>query len=539
MKKLFYLLALIGLISLSQPINAQFSDYSTKFGLQFNGLLPDTEFDKDLRADDAEFKFSYLGRLFLRFELGTEALEAELGGGYGSLTGVDFENNEWKTTIIPVDLRLILSPFQTRGWNPYFYAGFGYMNYSVETKPSGESSKLSPGEELEEEGWAGFVPAGMGIEFALSETVLLDITGGYTYTLTDNLNYYNNIDAYPGVTTVNDGYFTAGIGITFVSGWGGSDHDGDGLTYREEMELGTDPNNPDTDGDGLWDGDEVRKYYTDPLNPDTDGDGLSDGDEVLKYRTDPNKADTDGDGLNDGDEVLKYKTDPLKADTDGDGLSDGDEVLKYKTDPLKKDTDGDGLSDGDEVSGKLNPFKERAFYPEFPGSTNPLSPDTDGDGLTDYEEIMIYKTDPNNPDTDGGGVDDGVEVRRGTDPLDASDDIVKIDAPIVLEGITFATNKSDITPESERILAGALKTLQIHSDIVVEISGHTDNVGSAAYNQKLSQRRSDSVKAWLVGKGIDASRITSVGYGLERPRVSNDTEDNRRLNRRIEFKRIR
>ncbi|MFO7524771.1 MAG: OmpA family protein [Ignavibacteriaceae bacterium] len=521
MKKLFYLAVIIGLVVISQPINAQFSDYSTKFGLQINGLLPDTEFDKDLRADDADFKFSYLGRLFLRFELGTEALEAEVGGGYGSLTGVDFGNNEWKTTIIPVDFRLILSPFKTRGWNPYVYAGFGYLNYSVETKPVA----VSPiqGEDLEEEGWAGFVPAGLGIEFALSETVLLDITGGYTYTLTDNLNYYNNIDAYDE-TTVNDGYFTAGLGITFVSGWGGSDHDGDGLTYREEKELGTDPNNPDTDGDGLWDGDEVRKYYTDPLNPDTDGDGLSDGDEVHTYKTDPNKADTDGDGLNDGDEVMKYKTDPLKADTDGDGLSDGDEVLKYKTDPLKKDTDGDGLSDGDEV---------------LKYKTDPLKTDTDGDGLSDYEEVTVYKTNPTKVDTDGGSVGDGVEVKRGTDPLDPSDDVVKIDAPIVLEGITFATNKFDVTPESEKVLAGALKTLQIHSDIVVEISGHTDNVGSNAYNQKLSQRRADAVKAWLVSKGISADRITSVGYGEEHPRVSNDTEDNRRLNRRIEFKRIK
>lgn len=521
MKHLTYFLLLVCFIAMNQPSQAQFSDYKTKFGLQINGLLPDTEFDKDLKVDDADFKFSYLGRLFMRFELGTEALEAEVGAGYGTLTGVDFGNNEWKTTIIPLDLRLILSPFNTRGWNPYFFGGIGYMNYSVDTKPV----SVSPiqGEDLEEEGWAAFSPFGLGIEFALSETVLLDVSGGYTLAFTDNLNYYNNIDAYDE-STVNDGYYFAGLGLTIVSGWGGSDHDGDGLTYREEQELGTDPNNPDTDGDGLWDGDEVRKYYTDPLNPDTDGDGLKDGDEVHTYKTDPNKADTDGDGLNDGDEVLKHKTDPLKADTDVDGLKDGDEVLKHKTDPLKVDTDGDGLSDGDEV------LKHK---------TDPLKMDTDGDGLSDYEEITIYKTDPLKADTDGGSVDDGTEVKRGSDPLDASDDVVEMEAPIVLEGITFATNKSDITPESEQILMGALKTLQIHKDIVVEISGHTDNVGSNAYNQKLSKQRADAVKGWLVNKGISADRIQAVGYGEEKPRVPNDTEDNRRLNRRIEFKRIK
>jgi len=521
MKKLFYLLVLLGLVAMSQPNYAQFNDYTTKFGFQVNGLLPDTEFDKDLRHAEAGYEFSYLARLFMRFELGTDVLETEIGAGYGSLSGVDFTNSKWRTTIIPLDLRLIFNPLDTEGWNPYGFAGIGYLNYSVQDKPVSVSP--NPNDVLKESDWAAFIPFGLGIEIALSENMLLDLSGGYTQTFTDNLNYYNNKEAW-GTTGVDDGYFSLGLGLTFVNGWGGSDHDGDGLTLSEERELGTDPNNPDSDGDGLWDGEEVKKYFTDPLNPDTDGDGLKDGEEVHNYKTDPNRADTDGDGLNDGDEVLKYNTDPLKADTDGDGLNDGDEVLKHKTDPLKADTDGDGLKDGDEV------LKHK---------TDPLKADTDGDGLNDYEEIMTYKTDPLKVDTDGGTVGDGVEVNRGTDPLDPSDDVVVIGVPIVLEGITFAFNKSEITPESDQILMKALKTLQAHSDIVVEISGHTDNVGSNAYNQTLSQRRADAVKAWLVGKGIDASRINAVGYGEESPRVPNDTEDNMRLNRRIEFKRIR
>ncbi len=152
---------------------------------------------------------------------------------------------------------------------------------------------------------------------------------------------------------------------------------------------------------------------------------------------------------------------------------------------------------------------------------------------------MTHKTNPLKVDTDGGTIADGVEVKRGTDPLDPSDDIVKIGVPIVLEGITFATNKSNITPESEVVLAKALKTLQTYPEIIVEISGHTDNVGSNSSNQKLSQRRADSVRGWLLSKGILADRITAVGYGEESPRVGNDTEENRRMNRRIEFKRIK
>jgi outer membrane protein OmpA-like peptidoglycan-associated protein len=130
-------------------------------------------------------------------------------------------------------------------------------------------------------------------------------------------------------------------------------------------------------------------------------------------------------------------------------------------------------------------------------------------------------------------------VNRKTDPLNPDDDVVKIEVPIVLEGITFETNKSDITPESEKTLMGALNTLQTHTDIIVEISGHTDDVGKNEYNQKLSERRAESVKGWLVAKGIKADRILTIGYGEEKPRVANDSDSNKRLNRRIEFKRIK
>ena len=138
-----------------------------------------------------------------------------------------------------------------------------------------------------------------------------------------------------------------------------------------------------------------------------------------------------------------------------------------------------------------------------------------------------------------GTVDDFTEVNRGTNPLNPEDDVVKMDTPIVLEGITFETGKADITPESEVVLQGALKTMQTYSDIIVEISGHTDDVGSASSNQALSQRRADSVRFWLIGKGIQPDRIISKGYGEEFPRVPNNSSDNKRMNRRIEFKRIR
>ena len=184
---------------------------------------------------------------------------------------------------------------------------------------------------------------------------------------------------------------TAAFNQTAAAVIGQRDDDGDGLTNQAETEHGTDPNNPDTDGDELGDGDEVLRLGTDPKNPDTDSDELRDGEEVLRRGTDPKNPDTDGDRLTDGEEV-RIGTDPTKADTDADSLGDGDEIQKG-TNPLNPDTDGDRLNDGDEV--------------KF--GTNPLNPDTDSDRLIDGVESQNC---PNfvNPDTDGDGIIDGLDL---------------------------------------------------------------------------------------------------------------------------------
>ncbi len=90
----------------------------------------------------------------------------------------------------------------------------------------------------------------------------------------------------------------------------------------------------DSDGDGLYDWEEIELYGTDPFNPDTDGDGLTDYEEVRIYGTDPLNPDTDFDGLTDFEEIRIHGTDPLNPDTDGGGVSDGHEVLVDGTDPL-------------------------------------------------------------------------------------------------------------------------------------------------------------------------------------------------------------
>lgn len=169
----------------------------------------------------------------------------------------------------------------------------------------------------------------------------------------------------------------------------------------------------DSDGDYLSNAEELNVYLTDAMNPDTDADGLIDGEEVFGtwgYLTDPLSPDTDADGLRDNEEYA-VGTNPTNPDCDADGLTDGDEVLNYFTNPHNWDTDGDTWWDGEEVN--------FGFDPKDPLDPGPF--DSDLDGLSDGEEVIVYGTDPLDPDTDADGIWDGAEVTNGTDPLDPND----------------------------------------------------------------------------------------------------------------------
>ena len=147
-----------------------------------------------------------------------------------------------------------------------------------------------------------------------------------------------------------------------------------------------------------------------PGSGDSDGDGLSDAEEDT-LGTDPDDADTDDDGLSDGAEVNTHETDPLDPDTDDGGVTDGAEV-ENGTDPLDGDDDLPGTAT---PTATACPTSTRATE-----GTDPNDPDTDDDGLTDGAEVDTHGTDPLDPDTDDGGVNDGAEVGNGTDPLDGA-----------------------------------------------------------------------------------------------------------------------
>ena len=490
--KLFTMVTVLIFILFSANVDAQFKRFGLKGGFQINGVLPATEFEDDNGMSIS----SYLIRGYLRYEL-SDYFNVEAGVGYGNLRGEDYNyttmargTGKYSTAIVPLDLRLLITPFDKDFFNPYFYVGFGALYYNVNIKPKTVSAAA-----VDSRGWATEIPLGIGTEIKLSEETLLDISAGVNYTFTSNLNYYKVVD-------IKDAYFNIGLGLTFTNESLDSDKDNDGLIKREENKIGTDPNNPDCDGDGLNDGEEVKKYNTNPLDVDSDNDGLKDGEEVYKYKTNPANEDTDGDRLKDGEEVATYKTGPMNADTDSDGLNDGEEILKYKTSPLNADTDSDTLRDGDEV--------------------------------------MKYKSDPLIADTDGGTVYDGVEVNRGTNPLDSFDDVaiaeMKIQKLKTFDNVLFAINKSDLTKESKTSLDNIYDVCSKMNDAKLQLAGHSSSSSTEEYNLELSIRRVNAVKDYFVKKGFNADLIYVEAFGETKPVASDDTADGRNQNRRTEIK---
>jgi outer membrane protein OmpA-like peptidoglycan-associated protein len=101
--------------------------------------------------------------------------------------------------------------------------------------------------------------------------------------------------------------------------------------------------------------------------------------------------------------------------------------------------------------------------------------------------------------------------------------------------ITFASNSSDLNSRFFTVLDSVGTVLKEYSKTVVEVAGHTDNVGSEEYNQSLSERRAQTVANYLTSRGISGKRLLTVGAGESRPVAPNDTEGNRQINRRVEL----
>ncbi len=135
---------------------------------------------------------------------------------------------------------------------------------------------------------------------------------------------------------------------------------------------------------------------------------------------------------------------------------------------------------------------------------------------------------------------ENIEIPPTTVPKELYKDIylkkVEVGSKIILKNIFFEFDKATLRPESIPELERLIKLLNDVPTLKIEISGHTDNIGSALYNQELSEKRAKAVVDYLTAKGIDESRLTYKGFGFSQPIAPNDTEEGRALNRRTEFK---
>lgn len=267
-----------------------------------------------------------------------------------------------------------------------------------------------------------------------------------------------------------------------------------------------------------------------------------------KEKKEPTPDDKDGDGIADAADRCPDEAGPAKRqgcpfkDQDGDGVADEDDACPSTKGPESRkgcpegDRDGDGIGDDtDKCPGQAGPAERDGCPP----------PDADRDGVTD--DVDRCPTDPGPqalegcPDGDGDGVADdrdkcpkeaGEAAWQGCKPPPA--EVMKKFSG-ALQGIKFKTGSAVIDPSSAPVLNDAAKTLKAWPGVRVAIEGHTDDQGPDEKNLKLSEDRAESVRKYLIGKGVPAEQMEAKGYGETKPVADNKTAAGRAKNRRIEF----
>jgi len=367
---------------------------------------------------------------------------------------------------------------------------------------------------------------GGGINLRLGQSVMLNLQETFLYSTSDLR------DGLAG--NANDMYLFHTVGLTFNFG-NKKDADKDGVSdYRDKC-----PNTPvsvavdkvgcplDKDGDGVADyldgcpdvaGTKALKGC-----PDKDGDGIADKDDncpdlagLAALKGCPDK---DGDGIADKDDncpdlagLAALKGCP---DSDNDGVADLDDKCpntnaRYKVDAMgcPMDNDKDGVINEDDAC------PDQAGIAALKGC-----PDRDGDGVADNEDRC--------PDVKGTIANKGC-------PEIAIADVKKITQ--IASKIFFETNSDKLKVASLAQLDELAEILKRYEAANLLIEGHADSQGDDAFNLTLSQKRTESVKTYLMEKGIMESRLTGTGYGESRPIADNNTALGRAKNRRVELK---
>ena len=281
-----------------------------------------------------------------------------------------------------------------------------------------------------------------------------------------------------------------------------------------------------------------------------------------------NRYDKDKDGVEDradrcpgtpaGDTVDSAGCAASQRDSDSDKVNDsadrcpdtaaGASVDAEGCSAAQKDADADGVSDSDDKC-PATPGGEPVDGSGCSGSQR----DADGDGVMDNGDkcaetpagarVDAQGCSPEQLDSDADGVSDAVDQCRDTPVGQVVDEkgcpklFEGAARTVVLEGVTFATGKTDLTDESRAILTNVAQSLVANPEVHVQIAGHTDNTGSRKTNMRLSQARADAVRDFLEANGVAPDRVTAKGYGPDKPVASNRTAEGRAQNRRVELNR--
>jgi outer membrane protein OmpA-like peptidoglycan-associated protein len=304
---------------------------------------------------------------------------------------------------------------------------------------------------------------------------------------------------------------------------------GSGLTdsvgapqFRIFTSVGWSPIDRDLDADGIFDSDDDCPGEPEDVDEYQDSDGCPDVDDdndgVLDVDDDCRLEPEDADGFEDEDGC----PDP---DNDQDGVLDNDDACMNTPGIAKHmgcpDTDGDGLQDKDDECPE-----DPEDFDTFEDENGCPDPDNDKDGILDAVDKC-----PMEPEIINGVMDEDGCPDKGETKVRVT--AAKIE---ILDKVYFATNKATIKKRSFDVLNQVASVMKNDAKIKkVRVEGHTDSRGKDDYNKNLSQRRADAVVVYLSERGIDAERLTAIGYGEERPIEANTKKKGRAANRRVEF----
>ncbi len=322
--------------------------------------------------------------------------------------------------------------------------------------------------------------------------------------------------------------FSAGLGLRLGPVWIGSNNLVSTLASGKTKNANVQallklpifqPRLKDFDGDGILDKEDdcPKEFGLVQFNgcPDRDGDGIPDKDDACP--DEPGLAefngcpDTDGDGIIDKEDECPTEFGPKEnngcpwPDRDGDGIPDKDDDCPDE--PGLPQFNGCPDRDGDGIMDKEDECPDEPGLPQFNGC-----PDRDGDGVPDKTDKC--PDEPGKPENDGCPVYEKVSFSKH---------------------INFEVNKSTLTQSSYKWIDKLYDIMVADSTCWVKLDGHTDNTGTDAINDPLSQARVDVIKDYLIQKGIAPNRIKAVGHGSHEPLVPNTSKANRAKNRRTEI----